>query len=109
MNPVRARLVGRAADWPWSSARAHLAGQDDGLVVTGPLLDRIGDFGAFLAAGEDGGCYAALRAAETTGRPLGAEAFIQDLERLLGRKLARGRPGPAPKPASTAEQLELWN
>jgi hypothetical protein len=25
MNPVRARLVDRAEDWPWSSARAHLA------------------------------------------------------------------------------------
>jgi putative transposase len=25
MNPVRARLVERAEDWPWSSARAHLA------------------------------------------------------------------------------------
>jgi REP element-mobilizing transposase RayT len=26
LNPVRARLVARAAAWPWSSARAHLAG-----------------------------------------------------------------------------------
>ncbi len=27
MNPVRARLVERAEDWPWSSVRAHLGGQ----------------------------------------------------------------------------------
>jgi putative transposase len=26
LNPVRAGLVGRAADYPWSSARAHVAG-----------------------------------------------------------------------------------
>ena len=48
MNPVRARLVGRAEDWPWSSVRAHLAGRNDGLAETigrplGPpsFLDRI--------------------------------------------------------------------
>ena len=43
MCPVRARLVARPEDWPWSSARAHLAGLDDGLVTVGPLRDRIGD------------------------------------------------------------------
>lgn len=52
MNPVRARLVARPQDWPWSSARAHLAGRDDGLVTVAPLLERIGDFAQFLADGE---------------------------------------------------------
>jgi len=28
LNPVRAGLVARAEDWPWSSVRAHLAGMD---------------------------------------------------------------------------------
>jgi putative transposase len=41
LNPVRARLVPRAQDWAWSSVRAHLKGEDDGLVVVRPLLDRI--------------------------------------------------------------------
>jgi putative transposase len=108
MNPVRARLVARPDAWPWSSARAHLAGQDDGLVAVRPLLDLIGDFAAFLARDGDPSAAKALRAAETTGRPLGAEAFIQGLERLLGRKLARGRPGPAPKSKQNPEQAELW-
>jgi putative transposase len=31
LNPVRARLVERAEDWPWSSARALLGLADDGL------------------------------------------------------------------------------
>jgi hypothetical protein len=44
---------------------------------------------------------------KTTGRPLGHEAFIEDLERLLGRKLARGRPGPAPKSMMDSEQPDL--
>src|ERR1051325_9749942 len=38
LNPVRARLVRRARDWRWSSARAHLTGRDDGLAVVRPLL-----------------------------------------------------------------------
>ena len=108
MNPVRARLVARPHDWPWSSARAHLAGADDGLVAVAPLLDRIGDFAAFLAGGEDAAASHALRTAETTGRPLGNEAFIADLERILGRKLARGRPGPKPKTGAGLDQPELW-
>jgi putative transposase len=108
MNPVRARLVPKAEDWLWSSARAHLAGQDDGLVRTRPLLDRIGDFAAFLDEAEAPAACTALRAAETTGRPLGAEAFVQDLERILGRKLARGRPGPKPNLKPMDEQQRLW-
>src|SRR5437868_4973426 len=48
LNPARARLVDRAQEWPWSSVRAHLAGEDDELVDVAPLLDRYGDFAAFL-------------------------------------------------------------
>src|SRR5687768_10528102 len=48
LNPVRARLVERAEDWPWSSARAHLAGKSDAFVLVEPALDRVGDFSAFL-------------------------------------------------------------
>jgi len=36
LNPVRARLAVRARDWPWSNARGHLAGRDDGLVSVRP-------------------------------------------------------------------------
>ena len=48
LNPVRAGLVANAADWPWSSARAHLSGRDDRLVTVAPLLAIIGDWSAFL-------------------------------------------------------------
>jgi putative transposase len=108
MNPVRAGLAARPEDWPWSSARAHLAGADDGLVTVKPLLDRAGDFADFLAEGEDPAASSALRAAETTGRPLGNEAFIEGLERILGRRLARGQPGPKPASAGSRSQQRLW-
>ena len=94
LNPVRARLCDRAQDWPWSSARAHLSGEDDELVEVAPLLERLGDFAAFLGAEEDQQATRALRMAETTGRPLGDAAWVELLEQQTGRILApqkRGR------------------
>ena len=108
MNPVRAGLAPCAGDWPWSSARAHLTGRDDALVTVAPLLERIGDFAGFLAAAEEPEAAQKLRASETTGRPLGGDDFIHDLERRLGRKLTRGRPGPAPSTPSLAARQDLW-
>ena len=47
-NPVRANLVGDAADWPWSSAKAHLSARDDRLVQVAPMLAMQNDWRAFL-------------------------------------------------------------
>jgi hypothetical protein len=44
---------------------------DDGLVTVAPILERVDSFAALI------------RAAETTGRPLGAVDFVADLERVL--------------------------
>ncbi len=97
LNPVRANLAAEAEDWPWSSARAHLAGRDDDLVQAAPLLDRVGDWAAFLAEGLDADAHAAIRSGERTGRPLGDGAFVAALERELGRTLAKRKPGRKPK------------
>ncbi len=40
LNLVRARLVERAEDWPWSSVRGRLEWRSDALVDAAPLLDR---------------------------------------------------------------------
>ncbi len=111
LNPVRARLVRRALDWPWSSVRAHLAGEDDELVSVRPLLDRVPDLGERLQSSErDAGAwetsFSALRLAEGTGRPVGAPDFVADLERLLGRPFARRAPGRKPT-VRPAHQLSL--
>ena len=100
LNPVRARLTARAEDWPWSSVRAHLAGQDDGLVDVGPVLTRVERFAELIETGDDPAGFAAIRAAETTGRPLGAAEFVADLERRLGRPVARRAPGRKPSQAA---------
>lgn len=97
LNPVRARLCASPHDWPWSSARAHRDGRDDGLAVVAPLLGEVGDWAAFLAGGLSDDEAEALRRHERTGRPLGGEAFVEGLEKALGRRLRPGRPGRKPK------------
>lgn len=97
MNPVRAQLVVDAASWPWSSARAHLAGKDDRLVKVAPLLEIAGDWKLFLAGTAEDTRLHDIRKHERTGRPLGSETFIEHLESALDRSLKRGKPGPKGK------------
>ena len=107
LNPVRAKLIARASDWPWSSTRAHLRGQDDGLVSVRPVLERTPDFAALLGDTSDIG-FEALRRAEGSGRPVGAPEFVASLERVLGRRIARRAPGrKAPQPREAQLGLVL--
>ena len=98
LNPVRAKLVAKAEDWPWSSVRAHLAGKDDPLVTVGPVLDRVSGFAELIGPdARDEKQFAALRDRERTGRPLATAEFVADLERRLGRPIACRSPGRKPK------------
>jgi len=97
LNPVRARLARRARDWRWSSARAHLAGEDDELVRVRPLLALAPDWPGLLAEGLAAADHEAIRAGERSGRPLGSARFVARLEKRLDRPLARQKPGPKPK------------
>ena len=97
LNPVRAGLVSRAEEWEWSSVRAHLAEQDDGLVTVAPLLDRYGDFAAFLGGEEDQQATRAVRRGESTGRPAGSPAWLMALEKATGRALLPRKPGRKPR------------
>jgi len=102
LNPVRARLVKRAHDWPWSSVRAHRAGEDDALVEVAPLLDRFGPIETFLGRPEDEQATRALKMAETTGRPTGEPAWLAMLEERCGRTLQPQKRGPKPRGISPA-------
>ena len=98
LNPVRAKLVQRAEDWRWSSARAHCEGRDDGLVSVAPLVDRCGGrFADFLDAPGSAETVLALRASETIGRPLGSQAFLDRLAAATGRDPRPKRRGPKPR------------
>jgi hypothetical protein len=88
---------GEFQDWPWSSARAHLTGEDDGLTQTAALGIGPGEWRDFLAAGLDDAMLETIRAGERTGRPLGDAEFVRGLETTTGRQLSRQKPGPKAK------------
>jgi putative transposase len=94
LNPVRARLVERAQDWRWSSARAHLRGKDDGVTALKPIRDRFPDFADLLGVEPEVDMFERLRAAESIGRPLGDDRFLARLERLTKRSLKPAKRGP---------------
>ena len=48
-NPVAARLCYQPEDWKWSSAGAHLKGEDDRLLSVKPMLDRIDNWRSYLS------------------------------------------------------------
>ena len=99
MNPLAAGMTRRAQDWPWSSARAHLAVADDGVVDTAPLLARAPDFAAMLVGVQDDAATRTLLASRTTGRRVGAADWIKALEGETDRTLAPAKRGPKPKAA----------
>jgi putative transposase len=98
LNPVRARLVTRCEDWPWSSTRALIAGRDDHVATVAPAIERVGNFSAFLSEDFDEAItYAAIRKAESTGRPIGSPAWLADMEHKTGLVLTPQKRGPKPK------------
>ncbi len=103
LNPVRAQLTARAADWPHASVAAHLNGADDGLVTVRPLLDRISRFADLLETDADDPAFAAFRRSALIGRPLGSAAFVRAAEAHLGRALAPAKRGRKAKMSGVGE------
>lgn len=98
MNPVAAGLVQYPADYRWSSARAHLQGQDDVLAKVAPLLEMVGNWRNFLSLPPEDEVKV-MRQYERTGRPLGLPAFVEALEQSMGRSLRPQKPGPKKREA----------
>ena len=97
LNPVRARLVVRAEDWPWSSAGALLGLGEDRLTDLAPARQRFARFADLVEGAEDREATARLRKGETVGRPVGGAAFLAALEARSGRRLAPLKRGPKPR------------
>lgn len=94
-NPVRARLVKQPEQWHWSSAAAHIAGENDRLVNVAPMLSLIrSDWRQFLAGALLTEEMKEIRKHERTGRPLGNAGFVEGLEQKLGMTLTPRKRGP---------------
>jgi len=98
LNPVRARLCRVPWRWRWSSAGAHVAGRDDDVVSAAPLLERVKNWREYLTEVLEAQETELWRRHERTGRPLGEAAFLDRVERTLGRIVRPAKRGPKPKP-----------
>ena len=101
LNPVRAGLVRRAEDWPWSSAAGHVCGRRDPLAESAWLAERIEgwvcSWGQYLGQNDGDDVASVMRHHEKTGRPLGGLEFLKKVGQMIGRDLVPKRPGPRPK------------
>jgi putative transposase len=94
-NPVRAGVVKRPWDYPWSSAKWFIGERrDDPLATPSDMLADIADRRSFLLQDDDS--LTEFRRHTRTGRPLGSESFLVHLERSTGRDLLPKRRGPKP-------------
>ena len=102
-NPLRARIVGRAEDYRWSSYRVHGLGEPNPLVD--PLIAyeelspyakvRQGKWSGIVHRPIEEATLQAVRRSAATGLPYGDEAWVNRLARKLSLDLRirpRGRP-----------------
>lgn len=96
-NPVRAGIVKKAEDYPWSSAKAHMCKMQDRFLSDNFMIEEITNWKAYLSDDSDDKKSNLFVGHVDTGRPLGDEDFIKKLEGAVGRTLGRKKPGPKKK------------
>jgi putative transposase len=107
-NPVRAGMVDRAEDYPWSSAGPHVWGVQDRYLDTGlPFIGAIQDWSVWLAGESDENAVSAIREATATGRACGSEEFVQCIEEYTGRCMRPQKRGRKPRPIDSGEDNEV--
>ena len=88
MNPVRAGIVRKAEQYPWSSAAHHLGLIQEDPLETDRKVEKIsGDWRGFLAAAVEVEEARTLERRLSTGRPWASEPFMRRLEKRLKRSL----------------------
>ncbi len=98
-NPLRAGLVARAEQWPWSGLwrRAHGGGE---LQLSSWPLERPRNWIALVNGGLKEEHLAAIRACVERGRPFGEETWVQRIAARLGLGFTLRGPG---RPRKTAD------
>lgn len=113
-NPVRARMVRHAWQYPWSSAKAHVERVDETGVLDWRTWDRViamsgSEWRAWLDKKDDLRDVSDLRLNTHRGRPLGSDSFISKMENILGKRLRPlpvGRPHLEPPERQSVKKLD---
>ncbi len=93
-NPVRAIMVNKVEDFSHSSAQAHLNGKQDKILGEGLFDERQrADYAKFVRSGSAEEEIQEIRYFTRTGRPLGSEEFVSNMEGKLQRIFTLQLPG----------------
>lgn len=94
-NPMRAGMVSRPWEYGFSSANAHM-GKRYKIITLADISEYIdvSSWRRYLLGQEEDGLIGKLRKATMQGMVLGSREYIQQIEKIVGRKLIklRGRP-----------------
>lgn len=101
LNPVRAGMVQRPEDYPWSSYLHYRGLREDRLLTPHPIWWQLGNtpferearYGELVAQGLPASTQQALTEATLKGWALGEPAFVADLQARTPRRLLRAKPG----------------
>lgn len=93
-NPVRAGIVNKAENYPWSSARFHLNKEKSDLLTNNFFTDEIKNWDEYLSGHKKDDTIQQIRKLVKTGKPLGDNEFIEKIEKQTGKRLKRIKPGP---------------
>ena len=93
-NPVRAKMVKKAEDFSYSSAKAHIRGIKDDILGE-ELFNKAErkDYIEFIRAGIPKEEINSIRYYARTGRPFGSKEFISKMEKKLERQFMLKSPG----------------
>lgn len=117
-NPARAGMVEEATEYAWSSAAAHVTGEDRFGVLDMEWWRRecVGrpEWSEVLKQ-DDEEAAAALRRCTYAGRPFGEQDFVNSVGEQFGRTWTRGRPkkraasaGAGKATSDTSDQFKLF-
>ncbi len=105
-NPIRARMVRKAENYQWSSARGHCGLAADPLLPDKPRWrkdwDDITNWSKWLAEPDEAEVLLILRRNAMMGLPCGSEGFLKKLEKQAGHSLHH-KPQGRPKGAGTVK------
>jgi putative transposase len=95
-NPVRIKMVAKPENYPYSSAKAHLTGKPNPLLMD-PLFDKgeMNEYKKFMKSEESKSTLEEIRKQTISGKPLGGAGFLEILTSRLGCSFSfrpRGRP-----------------
>ena len=111
LNPVRAGMVGRVADWRWSGHAHNVGLRADALVTPHALYWALGNtpfareaaYGALVQSGVSRKQQDALTDAALRGWALGEADFVAALQKKSPRRVTKAKAGRPP----SADKLEV--